>query len=539
MQFVPTNSQLLERSMSMIARAGIARFGNVILMRKISMNPAVQQAKYAVRGAILERAMEIEKDLLNPETASKWPFEKIVRCNIGNPQALGQRAPKFSRHVLSLLMNPELIGKNLYSQEAEERAQAYLAQVSGNSIGAYSDSKGIKLVREEVADFIYKRDGFECDPDNIYITDGASTAIKRVVSLLMTGDSSDALFLPFPQYPLYSALVSLSGGVAAPYYLTEGDWSINSHELEINYQAAIDQGKKPRAFVFLNPGNPSGATMNRQAIETIIRFCQDKKLPLLADEVYQDNIYHGPSFISARKVVHELGAHDLPLFSFHSISKGFTGECGLRGGYMEVTNLDNEFKAQISKLANMSLCSNVPGQIAVGLMVNPPSSEIEAHNYKTQRDEILASLKRRSEIVADTLNALPGISCPRAQGALYVFPSIQVPKRAVLAAKQKNIAPDLFYCIRMLEATGLVTVPGSGFGQREGTFHFRSSFLPSESDIHDVMKRLETFHLTFLDEFADEQELQQLHSQSSPTAENESLSFNLVNDTPTSASARA
>mmetsp|Transcript_30329 Transcript_30329/g.92764 ORF Transcript_30329/g.92764 Transcript_30329/m.92764 type:complete len:529 (+) Transcript_30329:74-1660(+) len=468
-----------------------------------TMNQQVVEAKYAVRGALLDRAMEIEREL----PSGKWPFQEIIRCNIGNPQALGQRPPRFSRQVLSLLMNPELLGEcppGLFSEEAVARAEAYRAGSVGG-LGAYTDSKGLEVVRQEVAAFIEARDGYACDAEDVHLSDGASAAVKHTLALLLTGATEDALMVPFPQYPLYTALVTLAKGTTVPYFPDESrDWDVTRRELEASYAKAVARGVTPRAFVCINPGNPTGASLRRESLEDVVKFCQDKQIALLADEVYQANVYGGaPPFTSLRKVVKDLGIEDVPLFSYHSVSKGFTGECGLRGGYVELTNVREDFKDQMVKLASLSLCSNVPGQVAVGLMVKPPSSETESRRYQEERDAILASLVRRSTMLADALDALPGVSCPRAQGALYVFPSITLPPKAIDAARREGLAPDAFYSMRLLETTGLVVVPGDGFGQKEGTFHFRSTFLPPEDQLKGVLSRLQAFHTDFIREFAD------------------------------------
>ncbi|KAJ8600729.1 hypothetical protein CTAYLR_003903 [Chrysophaeum taylorii] len=480
-----------------------SRFVGGSILKVADLNPLVLKAEYAVRGQILQRAMEIEADIKAGN--AKWPFDRVVRCNIGNPQALGQTPPKFARQVLSMIMNPELLatGVSSYSTEVLERARTYATAIKGG-VGAYSDSKGVRIVRDEVAAFIEQRDGYPSDPEAIYLTDGASAGVRHLTQLLLRGPQ-DAILAPSPQYPLYSALATLGNGSIAPYYLDEeADWSVAVDELERAYAAAAKAGNIPRGLVIINPGNPTGASLTREALDGIVHFCQRRDLVLLADEVYQENVYGtAPPFVSLKKVMRDLRADDVPLVSFHSISKGFTGECGLRGGYFELANFRTDVRAQLTKLASISLCSNVVGQIGVGLMVNPPTSPEEKSAYEADRDAKLDSLERRAELVADALNALPGVSCARAQGALYLFPNIEVPPKAVDAAAAAGLQPDAFYSLRMLESTGLVVVPGSGFGQKNGTWHFRTTFLPSPDDIESVVARLAGFHRGFLEEFAD------------------------------------
>ena len=159
-------------------------------------------------------------------------------------------------------------------------------------------------------------------------------------------------------------------------------WAAPVSELTRAYDELAAEGVKPKMLVIINPGNPTGASLPRASLEAIVKFVEQRPgLVLMADEVYQENVYgDAPPFISFKKIVSDLKSK-IPMVSFHSISKGFTGECGLRGGYLELTNISDDVKAQLTKLASVSLCSNVLGQVAVGLMVNPPTSGKELAAY--------------------------------------------------------------------------------------------------------------------------------------------------------------
>mmetsp|Transcript_31190 Transcript_31190/g.61480 ORF Transcript_31190/g.61480 Transcript_31190/m.61480 type:complete len:200 (+) Transcript_31190:116-715(+) len=191
------------------------------------------------------------------------------------------------------------------------------------------------------------------------------------------------------------------------------------------------------------------------------------------------------------------------LFSFHSASKGIAGECGLRGGCVVTDNLDPEVLAEMYKLASVNLCANIIGQMAFTLTVRPPKAgEASYELYKKELGDALDSLKRRAKKVAATLNGLEGASCQEIEGAMYAFPSITIPKKAAEMAMENGMAPDLFYCLRLLEETGIVVVPGSGFGQRDGTFHFRTTILPQENQVDAIAKRMSEFHSKFMKEFS-------------------------------------
>jgi len=179
--------------------------------------------------------------------------------------------------------------------------------------------------------------------------------------------------------------------------------------------------------------------------------------------------------------------------------EGVFGECGLRGGYFETRGLSTQVKAQLVKLQSIALCSNAVGQIATGLLVKPPPpGTATAKKHAAEEAAIKASLAGRASRLAAALNKLQGVRCNAAEGAMYLFPQVTLPAGALAAAKAAKTPPDEFYCMRLLEATGLVVVPGSGFGQREGSWHFRTTFLPPDHQLEDVLGRLGTFHNKFL-----------------------------------------
>ena len=468
-------------------------------------NPHVVAAQYAVRGKLVLRANQLEKELHSGSTSK--PFDEIVYCNIGNPQSLGQQPITFVRQVLALAAYPELmlsapsVG---IPADAVARAQKYLDGAPGGT-GAYSHSKGIEVVREEIADFMEARDGIKGNPENIFLTDGASPGVKMLLQMLIR-DEGDGIMIPIPQYPLYSASIALCGGSQVDYYLNEATgWSMKLDEIERRLGEARAKGINVRALAVINPGNPTGQSMPKEDIADVIRFCADENIVLLADEVYQENIWERSlPFFSFRSVAAELGLLDngLQLASFHSVSKGFLGECGRRGGYVELSGFDEDVQDQLYKLASVNLCSNLDGQIAVGVMVNPPKPGDESyHKYNSEKTAILDSLKRRASIIVDALNGMEGISCNVSQGALYAFPAIELPQAAVDHANSLNMSPDLFYCLELLEATGVVVVPGSGFGQEEGTFHFRTTILPHEDQMKSVIGSMGSFHESFLEKF--------------------------------------
>lgn len=383
--------------------------------------------------------------------------------------------------LLALTVEPRLLNSPDYPADVKERACALLSSCSGGSMGSYTDSAGLEYVRHQVATFIEERDGgVPCDWQNVYLTGGASPGIKSILSLVQWVDiwniyiyllliieircscevdaQTPGIMVPIPQYPLYSATISEYGMKKIDYYLDEANkWGLNRVEL----QRAYDKSKaecNPRALVIINPGNPTGQVLSRQNIEEIIRFAYDNKLLILADEVYQANVYDKDSkFHSFKKVMHEMGEpySSQELVSFLSVSKGYLGECGIRGGYMEVINMCPQVKAMLTKSITASLCSTTAGQVAVSALVNPPRpGEPSYELYNKEKSDVLNALRERADLVYKTFSSFDGYTVNPVQGAMYVFPKIDIPQKAIDAAKAKNMAADVFYAFELLESTG-------------------------------------------------------------------------------------
>ncbi|KAG6425782.1 hypothetical protein SASPL_109986 [Salvia splendens] len=474
-----------------------------------SINPKVLECEYAVRGEIVNLAQKLQEDLkVNPDS---HPFNEIIYCNIGNPQSLGQQPITFFREVLALCDHPAILDKGetqgIFSADSIERAFQILDQIPGRATGAYSHSQGIKGLRDTICSGIEARDGFPADPNDIFLTDGASPAVHMMMQLLIRSEN-DGILCPIPQYPLYSASIALHGGSLVPYYLDEATgWGLEVSDVKKQLEAARSKGIDVRALVVINPGNPTGQVLAESNQQQIVDFCKNEGLVLLADEVYQENIYvPDKQFHSFKKVARSMGygEKDISLVSFQSVSKGYYGECGKRGGYMEVTGFAPEIREQMYKLASVNLCSNISGQILASLVMSPPKVGDESYeSYTAEREGILSSLARRAKTLEDALNSLEGVTCNRAEGAMYLFPRISLPNKAIEAAKSVKTAPDAFYARRLLNATGVVVVPGSGFGQVPGTWHFRCTILPQEDRIPAIVSRLTDFHKAFMDEYRD------------------------------------
>ncbi|XP_029464327.1 alanine aminotransferase 2 [Rhinatrema bivittatum] len=472
-----------------------------------SMNPQVKAVEYAVRGPIVLKAGEIERELQN---GIKKPFSEVIKANIGDAHAMGQQPITFLRQVVALCTYPDLLDNPNFPKDAKTRAMRILQGCGGYSLGSYSASQGVNCIREDVASYIERRDGgVPADPDNIYLTTGASDGIASILKILVSGwgKSRSGVMIPIPQYPLYSAAISELDAIQVNYYLDEENcWALDVGEL----RRALNQAREycnPNVLCIINPGNPTGQVQSRRCIEDVIHFAWEENLFLLADEVYQDNVYaEDCQFHSFKKVLYEMGpeySSNVELASFHSTSKGYMGECGYRGGYMEVVNLHPEIKEQLVKMLSVRLCPPVSGQAAMDVVVNPPGPEEESYEqFIREKNTVLSSLAKKAKLTEELFNQVPGLQCNPLQGAMYAFPRIFLPPRAIAAAKDLGMAADMFYCMRLLEETGICVVPGSGFGQKEGTYHFRMTILPPADKLKVLLEKVNAFHLRFLDEHA-------------------------------------
>ena len=456
------------------------------------------EADYAVRGPIVQRAQELEA-----------AGRKIIYCNIGNPQALRQPPLSYLRQLLCLLEYPRLLDlpslAGHFPRDIVEKARFVLGR-HPHGTGAYTQSAGIPFIRQAVADFIARRDGIPVDPRRIILTDGASKGAQAVLAALLRSPG-DGFMVPIPQYPLYSATLTLYGGRRIGYLLDERHaWQLSEETLSRSIERARSDGTRPVGIVVINPGNPTGAVLSRENIEMVLAFARRHGLAVIADEVYQENVYApGRTFQSFARVMHAVGDAETPLFSLHSVSKGFLGECGHRGGYLELRNIPEDVLAEFIKLQSISLCANVPGQVAVYAMVAPPGEGEESYPvYVRERDAILQELRDKARILGEGLSKVPGMSVAVPEGAMYAFVRFELPPEpgADLDAMSESereayaAARETAYCLALLEETGICVVPGSGFGQLPGTLHFRTTFLPPRDEIEQLVSRLGEFHVS-------------------------------------------
>ena len=454
------------------------------------VNPKLVEAEYAVRGRLLRQSEAITAEIA--KDAKAYPFTEIIACNIGNPQAMLQKPMTFYRQVAALVDCPWMIEdaarSELLPKDAIARAQEMLKSIGHfNKTGAYTNSQGYPWIRRNLAAAMQRRDGVPANPDLIFLTDGASVGIKVLLQMLIHS-AADGVMIPIPQYPLYTATITILGGQAVPYYLDEANqWGLDIEGMKAAYDKAVAAGTTVRAITVINPGNPTGNVMSKEEVRAVCQFAEERSLVVLADEVYQENIYCAErKFVSFKSVMaREFPA--LPLVSFHSVSKGVIGECGRRGGYMEVCNLSELAMDTLVKMASISLCPNVAGQIMVDLMMNPPvEGDVSHASWKAEYNGLLDGLKARAEMMHAGINEMKGIETNKIAGAMYAFPSLTLPPLFCKEAEEHGMPADEHWCMELLKATGVLLVPGSGFHQKEGTHHFRITILPPKEKLEKV-----------------------------------------------------
>lgn len=306
-------------------------------------------------------------------------------------------------------------------------------------------------------------------------------------------------------------MITLNGGRQINYYLDESkNWGLDANDVREKILSARKEGVNIRCMVIINPGNPTGQVLSKEDIEEIIHICYENNILIIADEVYQNNVYkRGVQFHSFRKILALQPAHirdNVELMSLNSISKGLLGECGLRGGYLETQNIDEQVSNELYKLKSIELCSNTVGQVATLLSIDPPTRGVESDatvdKYESEKNQIFNGLKDRAELLTKTFNEMKNVSCTEIQGAMYAMPRIHLSQSAIDAAKAKGVQPDFLYCMDLVEETGIMTVPGSGFGQKEGEYHLRITNLVTPTErMKEVLESFKVFNERFHDKY--------------------------------------
>uniref|UniRef100_A0A3B5BFW3 alanine transaminase n=1 Tax=Stegastes partitus TaxID=144197 RepID=A0A3B5BFW3_9TELE len=494
-------TQTKNRISTQIASTQLREVTDMSVLQEISPNVKnIKQSEYEV---LASRASQIEKEL---SQGVRKPYKELIDVCWCDPHSVGVKPLTFVRQVLAACVYPQLMKSHELPLDVRQRAQWLLGRCDGGSVGSYNAQPCIPEIIEKVSEFTTRRDGgVPSYPENIFISTGSQWAIMvDILNVLVNSEASPktGVLTPAPCHVTSMMSITALGAAAVPYYLTEEQgWTLQVEEL----QRALESAKgvcNPVALYVINPGNPAGLVQSRKSMQEVIRFASEKRLFLLADEVYQDFVYgENREFVSYKRVLAEMGppySDTVELVSFHSTSKGFMGECGMRGGYVELVNLDPAVQKHIFKLISKSSCTPVLAQMALDLMVNPPQPGDPSYPLYNQTQHIKNMLAQNVKTTHEVLNSLPGVISQPVEGGAFVFPRVFLPPKAIQKAEEEGMQPDTFYCVRLLEETGVLCCPGSEFEQKEGTYHIRYNLTYTSH----LLRHLTTFHTKFMKDFS-------------------------------------
>eukprot|EP01117_Protostelium_nocturnum_P016718 TRINITY_DN6682_c0_g1_i2.p1 TRINITY_DN6682_c0_g1~~TRINITY_DN6682_c0_g1_i2.p1 ORF type:complete len:225 (-),score=83.70 TRINITY_DN6682_c0_g1_i2:31-705(-) len=224
----------------------------------------------------------------------------------------------------------------------------------------------------------------------------------------------------------------------------------------------------------------------------------------MADEVYQVNAYQSEAspFLSLKRVAKEEKIQ-VEMISFQSTSKGFTAECGVRGGYIEFDNIDPKTVQQAVKLVSVRLSPNTTGQLVLDMACFPPQKGDPSYElFHKESQSIMNDLSEKANCISETFNSMTNTSCSKVKGSLFAFPQIKFNESALKAAKDAGLEPDTFYARELLEEAGVCVSSGNIFGQKPGTFHIRLTLMPTVAKVKDALERIRKFNESFHSKYA-------------------------------------
>ena len=398
-------------------------------MKPIHKSAKLANVLYDVRGPIVDAAKQMEDE-----------GQKIIKLNIGNLAPFGFQPP-------------------------EEIVQDMIRNLPDSA--GYSDSKGIFSARKAVMHYTQEQGIEGVTIDDIYLGNGASDLIGMAANALLS--EGDEMLVPAPDYPLWTAVASLSGGKPVHYLCDEANgWMPNLDDI------CAKVTSRTKAIVVINPNNPTGALYSNELLLGIIETAREHNLVIMADEVYDKVLYDGVKHTALASL-----ATDVLTLTFNSLSKAYRS-CGFRAGWMVISgdkDAARDYIEGINMLANIKLGSNVPGQYAIQTALG---------GYQSIHDLVKEGgrLRRQRDLAYELISAIPGVSCVKPQAALYMFPRLD--------PKMYPIQDDRQFFMEVLRATRVMLVQGSGFNYPDNQ-HFRIVFLPHEDDLREAISRLAKF----------------------------------------------
>ncbi|HQT00679.1 MAG: aminotransferase [Hydrogenophilales bacterium 16-64-46] len=399
------------------------------ILRTIHKSTKLDNVCYDIRGPVMARAKQMEEE-----------GHRIFKLNIGNPAPFGFEAPE--EIVQDVILN--------------------LPNASG-----YSDSKGLFSARKAIMHETQRKGISGVQIDDIFIGNGVSELIVMSMQALL--NNGDEVLVPAPDYPLWTAAVSLGGGKPRHYLCDEGaGWLPDLADI----RAKITPNT--RAIVVINPNNPTGALYPVELLREIVEIARQHQLIVYADEIYDKVLYDGATHTSLASL-----ADDVLVVTFNGLSKNYRA-CGYRAGWLIVSGDKRharDYLEGLSMLASMRLCSNVPGQYAIQTALG---------GYQSINDLVAPGgrLTRQRDLAYDLLTAIPGVSCVKPKAAMYLFPRLD--------PRLYHIANDQKFILNLLEEERVLVVQGSGFNWPHPD-HIRVVFLPHEEDLTEAMGRMSRF----------------------------------------------
>ncbi|WP_396268431.1 pyridoxal phosphate-dependent aminotransferase [Ideonella sp.] len=400
-------------------------------MKPIAKSSKLANVGYDIRGPVLDKARQMEDE-----------GHKIIKLNIGNVAAFG-------------LMPPD------------EIMQDMIRNLSTSVAAGYTDSKGLFAPRKAVVHYCQEKRIQGVTVDDVYLGNGASELIAMSMNALL--DGGDEVLIPSPDYPLYTAVVSLSGGTPVHYRCNEeSGWMPDLDDMRAKVTS------RTKAIVLINPNNPTGALYPESVLQGIVEIARQNQLIVFADEIYDKTLYDGETHTSIASL-----ADDVLFLTFNGLSKNYRA-CGYRAGWMVVSGNKKRAKDYIeglNMLASMRLCANTPGQMAIQTALG---------GYQSIKDLVAPGgrLCKQRDLAYELLTAIPGVSVVKPKAALYMFPRLD--------PKLYPIEDDQQFAYELLAEEKVLIVQGTGFNWPTPD-HFRIVFLPNADDLTDAIGRIARF----------------------------------------------
>jgi len=398
-------------------------------MNTVRKSSKLENVCYDIRGPVLKESKRLEEEGF-----------RILKLNIGNPAAFGFNAPDEILH--DMIMNLQ-------------------------SAQAYGDSRGLFAARKAVMHDFQTKNVMDVGIDDIFIGNGVSELIMIAMHGLL--DAGDEVLVPMPDYPLWTAAITLAGGTAVHYLCDESaEWNPDLDDIKSKVSP------RTKAIVVINPNNPTGAVYERPVLEGIADVAREHGLIVYADEIYGRITYDGAAHIPMSTI-----APDILTISFDGLSKAWRA-AGFRAGWMVLSGNKKgagSYVEGLEMLTNMRLCANMPSQFGIQTALG---------GYQSVKDLILPGgrLREQRDTAVNLVNAIPGLSAVMPKGALYCFPKVDV--------KRFNITDDEKFMFDLLREQHLLLVQGTGFNWKEPD-HFRIVFLPDKDTLSEAMHRLAAF----------------------------------------------